>query len=341
MVMRWWWLTLLLLAIAIATWAGAYWNRRSVHRSPVMVANSEFLHQLPSYRSAERRDRCGRTALIVLAIGGVLGAAILSGRISLQQVSTPEFANRDIVLCLDVSGSMYQYDTEILSTFASMVPSFEGERIALSIFNSTSRIVFPLTNDYALVYEELSEGSEAINFDENGYRSGVRQYTAEQVQNYSQFIAGTQGIFGEASIVPDGLASCAGVFDQAEQERSRSIIFATDNEVNGTSIYTLQQAAAELEQRGITLYTFYPGARECDHACFDELKQVTEGVDGMLFQSTSPDAIPQIIQQVQASQAAQMQATPTITTRDLPGAGFLITLMATVGLILVGWWSRR
>ena len=64
--------------------------------------------------------------------------------------------NRDIVLCLDVSGSTLPYDRQVIASYLDLVRNFRGERMALSIFNSTSRTVFPLTDDYVMITAELS-----------------------------------------------------------------------------------------------------------------------------------------------------------------------------------------
>ena len=125
------------------------------------------MDRIPSFVRAQRMAQAVRALQVAIAVLAVLAASVLSGRIASERISTPEFSSRDIVLCLDVSGSMYEYDTEILSTFAELVDTFEGERVALSIFNSTSRTVFPLTNDYDLVQRELEAGAEAIDFDES------------------------------------------------------------------------------------------------------------------------------------------------------------------------------
>ena len=340
MVMSLWWLVLLILVLALAVWAICFWNRRSVRRSPVIVANSAFLERIPSFARAQRTARALRAALVVLAVLGVVGSAVLSGRIATEHVQTPKFAQRDIVLCLDISGSMYQYDTEILSTFAGMVDSFDGERVGLSVFNSTSRTDFPLTNDYELIRTQLDHDAEAIDFDEQGYRMGTRQYPEEKLRMFADFIEGTRGIDDQASLVPDGLAACAQEFDQADTDRSRSIILATDNEVNGDTIYTLDEAAKTLQDRDISLYTFYPGASECSQTCADELKQVTEAHDGHFYASSDPQAIPSILAQIQKTQAVEMGATPSVLRTDHPLAGWLLTYLAVLGLVLAGWRSR-
>lgn len=340
MVMIFWWVTALLLLAAIAVWAITFWNRRAMRRSPVLVANSQYMDRIPSFVRAQRTARVVRVLQVGVAVFAVIAASLLSGRIASERIETPEFSSRDIVLCLDVSGSMYEYDTEILSTFAEMVDSFEGERVALSIFNSTSRTVFPLTNDYDLIKRELENGAEAIDFDEFGYRLGTQDYSDDKVRQYVDFVDGTRGIADEASIVPDGLASCAQVFDQAEQDRSRSIIFATDNEVNGEPIFTLDEATERVASRDIDLYTFYPGAYECGPQCFEELETATEDQDGELYESSDPEAIPSIINQIQKTQAEVLGATPTVVRTDHPALGFVLTFLSLVGILILGWRAR-
>ena len=340
MVMIFWWVTALLLLAAIAVWAITFWNRRAMRRSPVLVANSQYMDRIPSFVRAQRTARVVRVLQVGVAVFAVIAASLLSGRIASERIETPEFSSRDIVLCLDVSGSMYEYDTEILSTFAEMVDGFEGERVALSIFNSTSRTVFPLTNDYDLIKRELEAGAEAIDFDEFGYRLGTQDYSDDKVRQYVDFVDGTRGIADEASIVPDGLASCAQVFDQAEQDRSRSIIFATDNEVNGEPIFTLDEATERVASRDIDLYTFYPGAYECGPQCFEELETATEDQDGELYESSDPEAIPSIINQIQKTQAEVLGATPTVVRTDHPALGFVLTFLSLVGILILGWRAR-
>lgn len=340
MVMILWWLTLALLLAGVAVWAVAFWNRRSVRRSPVVVANSEFLEAIPSFTRAQRLAGALRVMLVSLAVLGLVGASVLAGRVATERIQSPQFASRDIVLCLDVSGSMYQYDTQILKTFAEMTDSFHGERVALSIFNSTSRTVFPLTNDYTLISEQLTQGSQAIDFDEQGYRTGARDYSDDQVRRYADFIEGTRGVTDQASIVPDGLAACGQLFDQSQTDRSRSIILATDNEVHGEPIFTLDEAAASVQRRQISLYTFYPGAFECSRTCAAELQKVTQDHQGHFFSSSDPQAIPTIISEIQKTQAQQMGATPTVIRTDHPLAAWIVTLLASIGLILVGWRTR-
>src|SRR5699024_6615666 len=115
---------------------------------------------------------------------------ILAARPVDREMRAEEMGYRDIVLCLDVSGSMIEYDTEIAEKFLTMLPEFDGERIAMSIWNSTSRTVFPLTDDYDLVEAELTEAAEALDFNIN---SPVDNMNTSKVERLLQFITGTEG----------------------------------------------------------------------------------------------------------------------------------------------------
>src|SRR5699024_5229915 len=92
--------------------------------------------------------------------------------------------------------------------------------------------------------------------------------------------------------------------------------------------------------REIDLYTFYPGAFECGPRCFEELESATEDQDGELYESSDPEAIPSIIDQIQKSQAEVLGATPSVVRTDHPPAGFVLTFLGLVGVLVLGWRTR-
>lgn len=344
MVMIFWWATVALLVLGLVVWGFTYLRRDSRQSDPIVVANSAYLESLPTYRRAQTRSAFWRWMLIVGTVLALLGSSVLSGRIADERIETPTFASRDLVLCLDVSGSMYEYDTQILNTFADMVDDFEGERVGLAVFNSTARTVFPLTNDYTLVENELRAAAEALDFDEYAYYFGAKSYTEEEVAAFYELVEGTRGLESEASLTSDGLASCNLLFDRAEEDRTRAIILATDNEVNGNPIYTLDEAAQAATDREIQLFSLYPGAYDCPTGgttCGEELQRVTEDSGGHFYQNADPNAIPEIIQQVQRQQAVEMGAAPQVLRTDLPGGAFIVTLLGLLAVLLGAWRSRR
>ena len=99
-------------------------------------------------------------------------------------------SSRDIVLCLDVSGSALPYDREVIDTYRTLVDNFKGERIGLSIFNSTSRTVFPLTDDYELVSEQLDKTSTILKGVES--QDDIDKMKDSDYQAISDWLEGTQ-----------------------------------------------------------------------------------------------------------------------------------------------------
>lgn len=349
LIMEFWWLLPVLGLAAIALYVVARRRRGSratfaAEGTPVLnVAHTDQLAALEPYQRWLRMYRYLRRALLVTIVVGICGAIFLSGRLSDTRTHSPELATRDIVLCLDVSGSMTAYDTEIVQRFADMVKNFDGERIALTIFNSTSRVVLPLTDDYQLIEDQLSQAASALDFDFEGYVTGSKNYSDEKIDELLNFVEGTQGIEDQASLIGDGLASCALQFDEQNTDRSRSIILATDNQVNGEPIYTLPEAAQLVSDRHITLYGLYAMGSQSDYSDSElaaqkkEYEDTITGIGGKVYENDDPDATAGIVDDIAQQQAVALDATPEVTKTDQPLAGFVIAYLALVGLILAAW----
>ena len=156
-----WWVFPALIAAGMLTVAGFIFYRTQTRHTKtantVLVANSYRVRNTPAYQKALRKlwvqMLAGGVMLTLLAGLAAFGA---SKPVSVE-VITPEKHNRDIVLCLDASGSMFDVDTDILLKFQELVDGFRGERIALTIFNATGMQIFPLTDDYEYVQQNLEK----------------------------------------------------------------------------------------------------------------------------------------------------------------------------------------
>ena len=150
-----WWMIPAALLIAV----GTYWVARKRDRSHGSlrrpVAHSHRLTELPEYQAALRRHR--RWLTVAAVAGGVLMAAavVSAARPAERSTVSPEQRNRDIILCLDASGSMSSADAAVVEVFARLAQGFDGERLGLTVFDSSAVQVFPLTDDYDFVQEQL------------------------------------------------------------------------------------------------------------------------------------------------------------------------------------------
>ena len=276
MTLAWLWpwaaVALLVAAVALVVVIVAVSARRHRHDEGLRVFSldddletehaSKLFHQ---WRLLNR----GAVALLTVAL---LLAVALSARPAQVDADSERASSRDIVLCLDVSGSALPYDRQVIGTYRDLVRSFEGERIGLSIFNSTSRTVFPLTDDYELVTAQLDEAERLLRGVQS--QDDIEAMSDEDYQRISDWLDGTQNRTNATSLIGDGLVSCAamlpgfayGSAPQTDGERNRaaSIVLATDNVVSGDPTYTLGEALDLTAAVGIGVDGLYSGPRESE-----------------------------------------------------------------------------
>ena len=208
--------------------SGLSWSRRGseqVVELPRRLANSASLFQLPAVRKRIRAQRWLHALLAVLLVSGLVSAAAIAGRPVRVTERSDALANRDIVLCLDVSTSMVRIDSSVLTTFSEILEDFDGERVGIVAWNSAAQTIVPLTDDYELLRDQLSELGDVLDID-------PENVTYKQQLAYQEAFGGTvNSSINGSSLAGDGLASCAQAFDNQGLERSRSIILATDNQV--------------------------------------------------------------------------------------------------------------
>lgn len=326
------------LALAVVAVAGAAgWFLRGGRRrsAPIPVANTGYLHALPAFRRRLTMQRVAGVALGVLLAGAAVTTALLAGRPVDRLIRDERMAARDIVLCLDVSGSMLRFDSEVLGTYRELLPSFQGERIALNIWNATTRVVFPLTDDYGLVEEELARGAELTAIDPDSLATPPQAYL-----RLEEWLAGTFSYTDDnSSLIGDGLANCALSFDLADTERSRTIILATDNEVSGAPVFSLTQAAAFAAERDIRIHAVYASLLG-NQAARAEYEQVITSRGGLFYQLDDPGAVNGIVADIAAQQAHELESDPKVVELDRPDR-YYGALVGLVALLVVGAWRLR
>lgn len=311
-----------LIAAGIGLLVGLRRRRADAAADAAPIARAERLRTLGSFRQAVRRRALTLAGLLALASVTVLLAGVVAARPMSSQTIQPVNTSRDIMLCLDVSGSMTDVDVEVLTVFDELLDDFEGERIGLVIFNSSAVQIFPLTDDYDFVREHLQRISESF----------------EYVQDIPEHWVGTLNGPG-ASLIGDGLASCAMGFDHEGDERSRSIILATDNEVNGASIVTLEEAAAYAASKAIRVFALNPVEGK-DTAPSEELIAAAEATGGAAFGLRETTTVADIVTQVQEEEATELRGQAQVVWSDDPNLWIVLLVLPVLGLIVVLWRVR-
>lgn len=324
-------------ALVLALGAGWFsWRRWTVSRQAIRVAHTARVRESSRFRSRLARYRAAALALAAALATVVVSAAMIAGRPSDRLDVNDKMATRDIVLCLDVSGSVIDFDSQVLDTFSDLVKGFQGERVALVIFNSSARTVFPLSDDYTMISEQLREAAHALEV------SGVGvNVWPKNVDAFLRLTTGTEvDVQKGSSLVGDGLVSCSQTFDLQDSERSRTLILATDNEVLGTPLFTLEDAGNVVSKRGIKLYGLFIDSLLAAAPDESGMRAVVEAVGGTFFYASDADAAKTILDDVQQQDAKELGATPRLVVFDRPGAWPAIALLGLGGVLIIGWRFR-
>jgi hypothetical protein len=302
-------------------------------RDIVSAAHSERLLALPEYRSAYRRTLVKLAGMLLLVLVALGALSIVAARPITTDVADTDRVNRDIVLCLDVSGSMTAADAQIVGRFLELVEQFHGERIALVVWDSSAAQVFPLNDDYAYVEEKLASIQDEVSTD----AGDIGDIFGGDPDGDPPLYAGTD-LGNGSSLIGDGLASCVLRFDNPDLDRSRTIILATDNALAGEPIVTLEEATSFAIERSIRVYGIAPG--EMFPPEEDDLRAQVRRTGGDLFGAGDTGAGEDIVDQVLDDQAGTLEGVPELVVIDHPGWPFRIAAIALWGIVFLAWRSK-
>lgn len=128
MMLAWHWpwaaLAGVLATLAIIVLIVVFARRNAADDTPVFSMDDDLNTEHAS-RLFRQWRALGRLAISVLVLALAL-AIVLVARPSQVDAGDERASSRDIVLCLDVSGSTLPYDREVIDTYLELVKHFEG-----------------------------------------------------------------------------------------------------------------------------------------------------------------------------------------------------------------------
>jgi len=309
-------------ALVIAAWVAHKVNSKNRDLKRVAVlAHTSTVKKLPAYRKAARQYRIMLIAAAASFVISVFSFTAVIARPFSRQVYNSQNENRDIILCLDVSGSMRKYQKDILKTLSDIASKMHGQRIGITIFDGVPANLFPPSDDYDALAELIDELSDEEKFG---------------TYNYS--------VLGSASsLIGDGVMGCINSFDKLEdEERSKTIIVATDNYA-GPETVDINQAARYAKRYGIVFYGIsINGYKSRNQALFQNAVELTGGAFYDVADASEKDAnaANSIVHNIFDQEAAKVAGADEIITRDSPELALIIaTISFTVFISLI--WRLR
>ncbi len=291
------------------------------------IANTQYAKEIAYYKKIMRQYKILSMTLKTICIIGVITSLVLIARPSKIETTESKKYNRDIFLCMDVSTSVVELDENLVSEMKETVKSLKGERFGISIFNTSSNLLVPLTDDYEYVLSVLDKLEESLKAYSLNQYDGKTKYTE----------AGT--LVGNpergSSIIGDGLASCIFSFPNLEEDRTRIIIFTTDNDdasKNGP-IVTLDEAGRIAKERDIQVYALCP--KETLDKDKKELKEAVQITGGELYTETTSETVSKIVDEIQKTKKTEIEGSKQTKQIDKPEIPFIILTISVVVLFII------
>ena len=336
-------------------------KRTANYDGGIKAANTSRIRNSKLYRSLNIRYRVLSVIMLVGMAIGMVAALFLAARPYRTDDVVSGVKKRDIILCLDVSYSLYDLNAEIVDYYKGVVAGLDGDRFGINIFNTSSVTYVPLTDDYDYIIDRLDEL--------NGYFAMQKEYFEEYYTAYDDlrlmpddkyaryqelqdkldyFEAGTlyENWYRGSSLIGEGLGTALYSFPYlGNSERTRVIIMSTDNENNAfvREVLNLKEAASYCKKNKVTVFGIFPSEEkfylpeEYDYSsCLSGFREAVESTGGKFYIRTRSQTVEEIVKDIQKQEAMLVKVVMTRQTIDLPEIPYIIMLASLCVACLAG-----
>ncbi len=298
----------------------------------------EYLTSQPSYKAKMVWYTILKYVLIVLIITSIVLSGFLMSRPYKTESRQLANYNRDIILCMDVSTTVDHLNATLIDKLEELVLELNGERFGIVIFNTSPVLLVPLTNDYQYVIEILEKVKVGLQM-RLDFDNGKLIYSDKLLESEAFISNGTLVDNAErgSSIIGDGLAAAALDFYDYEDkpDRSRVIIFSTDNELYGEEIITLPEAGQMCQDRDITVYGI--GTEKMAPADRAMMKEVVEDTGGTFYYGEDDDVVEGIVSEIRRQIATLDDTQYEIVEYETPETPFRLLLLSLSLMLLLAF----
>lgn len=304
-------------------------KKQATYKTGTKIANTSYIKENSYYKEKIKKYQLLSNILKGTCLLSIVISSLLLARVSKVDSVNNDQYKRDIFLCMDVSSSVDELNYEVVDKIKEIVNSLKEERFGISIFNTTSVTLAPLTNDYEYILEVLDKIKASYeiykkqDFDNEDY-SEIRNYIV------SGTVVGSDKRGG--SLIGDGLATCVYNFPNLDEDkdRTRIVILTTDNELYGKPIVTLDEAATIAKQKNVKLFGIATEIiKDEDLKAFESAAKKT---GGKLFRQDKK-TVDEIIRSIEKESKSLVEDDAKEYRVDVPTLPFLILLLSMTALI--------
>ncbi len=320
-------------------------GRKRKYRGGRKVANTGFFRKLSEYESQKQLRRVLAIVLEACIIGALIMSMILAARPFRTETTSNGVKKRDIFLCLDVSYSICYLNYDLVDSLEKVVAGLKGDRFGILIFNTSSVLYVPMTDDYEFIQQKLDQLKEYFRLQQI-YQDSQYSYDqdfSQMMETLEYFDAGTlvNNYARGSSLIGEGLASCVYSFPRlASEDRTRLIIMATDNAEMALSepLIELDGAIDLCLKNHIKMFGLFPDQETYDKGNYrdytSDMKDFKAGVErtgGTFYQQSKTLTVEDIVADIQRQEALEVDELIITKEIDQPEA-FAIALVVLLTL---------
>ena len=128
-----------------------YNNKKSKYRGGKKVVRDELSNDNPVFRRRMRLYRILSFVIMIACMAGIAVSFVILARPVETATKEKTDNNRDIILSIDVSTSVDNLNMNLVEKLKKTVMELKGERFGIQIFNTSTVLLTPLTDDYEFV----------------------------------------------------------------------------------------------------------------------------------------------------------------------------------------------
>lgn len=323
----------LIVVIIIIVISFLFFKKKDInYKNGSKIANTQYLKNTDYYRKKIKEYNILKNVITIIFCIAIFCSTMLIARLSKVETININQYNRDIFLCMDVSSSVDELNIELVESLKNTVNQLHGERFGISIFNTSSVVLVPLTDDYDYVVNILDQIKKSIEvnnpMDYGTYSNDDYFYVKNYI--YSGTLEGNE--MRGSSLIGDGLASCVYSFSNLDDDRTRIIIFSTDNDLAGTPLVTLDKASKISETKGVKVFGI--GTKMMKGNDKLELKNAVEKTGGKFYEH-STSTVNNIVNDIELTSKSLLDNQVETKKIDIPQIPFVILILSIVGIILI------
>lgn len=292
------------------------------------------------FRKRKILYKTGLTATLICCVLVVVSAFLLMAKPYTSRRMQDEKYCRDIILCIDISTSVDYLNENLLDKLKKTVDELQGERFGIVIFNTSPVLLTPLTDDYEYVKDQLDliaqclKSRNEVNLDDT-FSSGYDWIYYQAYISSGTLIGNEQR---GSSLIGDGLAAAAIDFSDADKERTKVVIFSTDNDIQGTPVATLDEAADICVSNNVTVYGV--GTKEMTPENKESMKNAVEKTGGKFYLEEESGSFGEIVSSIEklSKNLVKVRMVDVETPELL--YPFVLMLVLFAGMLGLGRWLK-